>query len=372
MRDTQLDGLRGLAALGIVVFHAHYGSAFNWMWTFVDLFFVLSGFLITRIVIQGLESGTFSLRNFMIRRVLRIWPVYYLVLSLCSLVVVANYLSTGRWEHTSGLMSAPFFFQFTHHYLAPGFNAGREEFIFWFHHSWSIAVEEQFYLLMPLLLLALKRRLQWAVGIVLLLIPVAVTFRWIGAYRWLLVYRMDALCVGVGLAFYWVRSRSGSFRLNKLLAALVLVWGGVLISLDQGPLDISRNAERALSLLGFDLVFGVVLLGLLDGWSPRLNSILSSRVLVLLGSISYALYLVHVPVRGVLLSVFHARKISDCHFIVQWEYFFISISLAVLSRVLIENRVERLKHRFPVASAYAQSDAQRAAAAEPQPAPDYT
>jgi peptidoglycan/LPS O-acetylase OafA/YrhL len=156
VRDTQLDGLRGIAAFGVVWFHAYYGALFSWMWTFVDLFFVLSGFLITRLVLQALVRDNFSLRNFMIRRALRIWPIYYLLLAFCSFVVVVNYVATGDWRHTDGLLSAPFFLQYTHHYLAPGFHGADDQFIFWFHHSWSIAIEEQFYLLMPLLLMFCK------------------------------------------------------------------------------------------------------------------------------------------------------------------------------------------------------------------------
>lgn len=77
-RFGALDGIRGLAAVGIVVFHAHFGAAFDWMWVFVDLFFILSGFLIGRVILRAMRAGGFSLRNFMMRRVLRIWPVYYL------------------------------------------------------------------------------------------------------------------------------------------------------------------------------------------------------------------------------------------------------------------------------------------------------
>jgi peptidoglycan/LPS O-acetylase OafA/YrhL len=79
-RLTQLDGLRGIAALGVVLFHC-FGSAFFWMWSFVDLFFVLSGFLITGILLRRPLDGA-ALKNFWMRRILRIWPVYYLALAL--------------------------------------------------------------------------------------------------------------------------------------------------------------------------------------------------------------------------------------------------------------------------------------------------
>ncbi len=331
-----------------MLFHANYDAGLGWMWTFVDLFFVLSGFLITRIILIGLKQENFSLKNFMIRRVLRIWPVYYLTLILCYAVVFINYVETGQPAHTSGVITAPFFLQYTHHYLAPALNAGNEDFIYWFHHSWSIAVEEQFYLLMPLLLLVLRRRLHWACVAIALAIPVAIIFRLADAFRWLLVYRMDALCIGVLIAFYWIWSRENQRRVPKLVMIAVALLGIHLITLEFTRPETSVDLTRALTLHGFNLVFGVILIALIDGWSKTLNALLSSRTLVFLGSISYALYLFHVPVRGVLLHIFDEETVAAADLSVQAVYFLTSITMAAMSKMLIENRFERLKHRFPV------------------------
>ncbi|MCB1717075.1 MAG: acyltransferase [Candidatus Competibacteraceae bacterium] len=351
LRDKQLDGLRGLAASGVVLFHAHYSPVFEWMWTFVDLFFVLSGFLITRIILGGLKSESFSFKNFMIRRILRIWPVYYFTFTICMVVVVANYFLSGQWQNTSGALTAPLFLQYTHHYLNPAFNAGKEEFIFWFHHSWSIAVEEQFYLLMPLLMLALRNQLIVVLVIAILLIPVAVYFRIQGAFHWLLIYRMDALCVGVVLAFYWsLRKRSPAYSVTIWQA----IFGSVaalsigLIFLDKLPLDVPHQYERAFSLLGFNLAFGITLLVLMEGWFPMLNAVMSAQLMVFLGSISYALYLFHVPVRGALLYVVDEKNIGSSPLWVQVAYFSLSVLAAYLSKIVLEDRVNALKHRFPV------------------------
>lgn len=348
MRELQLDGLRGLAAIGIVFFHAHYSEKFDWMWAFVDLFFVLSGFLITRIIIQGLKTDSFSLRNFMIRRILRIWPVYYIVLAFCSLAVVINYLLRGQWEYTDGLLSAPLFLQYTHHYLAPGLNAGRDSFILWFHHSWSIAVEEQFYLLMPLLLMVLRRHLVAALILILALIPVAVLARYNGVFHWLLIYRMDALCIGVAIAFYWTWSRSNNFRLNKVVGLLMLLAvAGLIVGVY--PLHESSSPfVFAFWLLGMNMLFGLGVIALLDEWFPWVNAALSSKVMLFLGAISYALYLAHVPVRGVLLYLVDAEFISDSNLMVQIAYFSASIFAAFLSKIIVEDRVEKWKHKFPV------------------------
>lgn len=352
MRDKQLDGLRGLAALGVVVFHGHYGGLFGWMWTFVDLFFVLSGFLITRIILGSLARGSFSFKNFMIRRILRIWPVYYITLAFCVLVVVADFVLTGEWKHTSGLLSAPFFLQFTHLYFEPSFNnGGEEDFISWFHHSWSIAVEEQFYLVMPLLLLTLRRRLAIAFGIILSLIPLAVYFRAQGADLALLVSRMDALCIGVALAFYWINKQKEDglpFQIGRVMSASLMCLGLLLILTDLEAFGLSLAVAHALGLLGFNIVFGSVVLILMEGWLRPLNAILASRTMVFLGAISYALYLFHLPVRGVLLYLTGEGDIASSPLWVQVVYFGLSIFAAYVSKILIEDRANSMKHRFPV------------------------
>ncbi len=351
MRDKQLDGLRGVAACGVMLFHAHYSQALHWLWTFVDLFFVLSGFLITRIILDGLKNDSFSLRNFMIRRILRIWPVYYLTLILCLLAVISNYFLLGQWQYTSGVLSVPFFLQYTHHYLHPDFNAGHEEFILWFQHSWSIAVEEQFYLLMPLLMLVLRRQLFLVFAIIMLLIPVAVYFRIMEVYHWLLIYRMDALCVGVLLAFYWTFRKPSTIVpvvVQQLIVGLVAVLSIGLIFLDKLPIELSPQYLTALSLLGFNLIYGVILWVLMEGWLPKLNTVMSASPMVFLGSISYALYLFHVPIRGALLAIIDEQTIADSPLWVDIAYYGLSVLAAYLSKILLEDRINMLKHKFPV------------------------
>ena len=364
MRDLQLDGLRGVAALGVVIFHAHYGPALDWMWRFVDLFFVLSGFLITRIILEALRRDVFSLRNFMMRRVLRIWPVYYLTLVLCLLAASGRALLTGEIDHFSGAASAPFFLQYVHHYFSPGLHAGEENFILWFHHSWSIAVEEQFYLLMPLLLIVFKTRLRVALVVMLMLIPVAVYYRSSGAFFWLLISRVDALSIGVALAFYWhakrhrfknsadeVTSHSLHVEILPWHTAMVIIIGLSLVAQNALSLELcSPGWRNGLSLFGYNLLFGATVLILVEGWLPHLNKVLSSNPLLFLGSISYALYVFHVPIRGAILFITKNTHISESPIWIQAFYFGSAITAAYLSKILLEDRVETYKHRFPVAS----------------------
>ena len=363
MRIPELDGLRGLAALGVVVAHAYLHPMFEWMWVCVDLFFVLSGFLISRIIItglvatetQGLQGGAFSLRNFIIRRILRIWPVYYITLAAC---VAIDLIANQNFDLQNSLRAITFL-QFTHHYLAPQWNAGAGDFIFAFNHSWSVAIEEQFYLVIPLLMIAFRRKPSVAIGAILSLVPCAVLLRSWGANSGILIARMDALALGVLLAYYTTSACVDGRRkltISKLTAAFLATTGVVLISLDQFGPNIPPLTVRSLQLLGFNMVFAIFLLALHEKWLGEASSLLKSGVLVFLGSISYALYMVHVPVRGVLLQLTGATTIGDTSPWVVFCYFAVSLVMAYLSKKLIEDPINRLKHRFPTLLPHIQID----------------
>ena len=362
MRFKALDGMRGMAAFSIVVYHAHYGHYFEWMWTMVDMFFVLSGFLIARIVIRSMLAGNFSFRSFFIRRAIRIWPVYYITLLGCYAAVVLHFLKYGTWIHTEGLATAPFFLQYTHHYLADGMMGESEQFILWFHHSWSLAVEEQFYLLLPLVLMLLYRRVWLFSGLMIAVLATAVMVRYAGAFPLLLISRMDALAIGVLIAVYWVyaeerpdtsvklRIRRHHVLLIAITAAALIFsnvdWGGFTNNPDV-PGDVVLR-RRALGLLGFNLLYGCMVICALKQWLGVFRWLFESSVAVFVGGISYALYMFHVPIRGALLSVFESGTISNMPIWGQALYFTLAVMLAWLSKVLLENRVARFKRYFPL------------------------
>src|SRR5262245_30496387 len=168
-----LDGLRGLAILLVLLVHTYYpagGIARHQStldraclhvcglgWCGVDLFFALSGFLITGILLQA-KGGEDALRNFYLRRALRIFPLYYLV------VLARLFILPGRafdpWESTSYLLYFSNFWRSAHLAVTPFDN--------FVGPTWSLAVEEQFYLLWPLLVFLLSRRSLLILCVVLL------------------------------------------------------------------------------------------------------------------------------------------------------------------------------------------------------------
>ena len=264
-----LDGLRGFACAAIVFFHATVFSGVflardpdaglralrflgNAMWTGVDIFFVLSGFLIGRILIRDLErSGHVGWRRFYLRRCFRIFPAYYFVLSVILFVLArfdlpnyASYLAftgAGSREAVRGRAWANYLY--LSNYLAPT----RANVMTW---GWSLCVEEHFYLLLPTALALIFRArgeaLRAGLLVALTLLPVAaraVAYATApGGDRSFHYYshtRFDQLLVGVVVAYLYVVYREPFERLATRravaigsvgLACIAAVWmyGGLL------------------------------------------------------------------------------------------------------------------------------------------------
>ena len=178
-RIVGIDGLRALAVLGVMVFHADWlyaqGGFFG-----VDLFFVISGFLITRLLLAELErSGTISFRGFYLRRARRILPAMFAVIAGAALAAVVLAPDALPLLRVDALASALFVvnWHFIFQQLSYFEYIGRQPLL---QHLWSLAIEEQFYLLWPLIVLALAsrggRRL---LGIVAMVLAVA-SAAWMG------------------------------------------------------------------------------------------------------------------------------------------------------------------------------------------------
>ena len=223
-----IDGLRAVAVLGVVLFHADLGCPGGYVG--VDVFFVISGFLITSIILRDLERGDFSLANFWVRRIRRILP------ALAAMVLCV--LGAGLWLLDSedlrllaesaiaqSVMGANFYFAADDGYFA------QEAEMKLLLHTWSLAVEEQFYLLFPLLTLGCFRAgRRW-------LLPV---FGGLLAASLLLSILMTDS--HQKLAFFWL-----PFRAWELLA-------GALLSVKQRDLRWRGDVRELLSAAGLGLI----------------------------------------------------------------------------------------------------------------------
>lgn len=293
-----LDGLRGVACLAVIVYHVAlsletsfgYHNAVTRIldagWAGVDLFFVLSGFLITGILWES-RTGPHYFRNFYARRTLRIFPLYFGVLGLIAVARLA--------AHSPDPMQG-----WTWTYLT---NAGIAKYGFvpfnFLCHFWSLAVEEHFYLLWPLVVLAIPSRtalLKTALGTCALVLGFRITAILYGApplaVYVLTPFRLDALLFGCTLALL-ARGPGGIRQLRTLGRILTPTASAGLLSLAwlRGGLDFQ---DPWVQTLGFTLLAalggGLLIECIAGGWFRRLMSL---SPLKSAGKYSYGLYVWH-------------------------------------------------------------------------------
>ena len=289
-RVKELDSIRGLAAIAIVLYHLWF-IQIGLLGGAVDLFFVLSGYLITSILLgHPLTRGSFL--AFYARRALRIWPIYYLTLLF---VVVIN-----PWAPLPGSLDGlPYYCGFIQN-VTYYWSDSTPAFIPTYVHTWSLAVEEQFYLLWPVLLWLVGRKGLRASAA--LLIVLAVTMRGLGYNRWLLATHCDGLALGALLAGM-LESRSGMtarridcslFPTVGLASAAYWVGSALLLRFaDPDTSDRLITVVQSTRMLSLNLCF-FALIGLTvqHAGHPRL-AVLRNQWLVYFGQISYGLYLYH-------------------------------------------------------------------------------
>jgi peptidoglycan/LPS O-acetylase OafA/YrhL len=286
-RVLELDGLRGVACVAIVLYHMR-PQLVPYGWSSVDLFFVLSGYLITAILIRH-EGAPRLLQNFYIRRGLRIWPVYYL--TILALVIAGPLLPwrtswRGLGYYLSYTQNLPLYWSGQ----VPPFSP-------YALHLWTLANEEQFYIVWPLLVVTLGRRSVIPLGIGLAAMSVAARAR--GFDSWLLVARADGFALGGILAAMLAHAEKcpdwqGAYR--RGLAGLTLVASAVVaFVIARGLLpSFGRPPVGAgFSLLAINGMFaGIIGLVAMHAGRPMVAWLRRPR-LVHLGKLSYGLYVYH-------------------------------------------------------------------------------
>jgi len=286
-----LDGLRAIAVMLVMVFHAR-PSFLHSGWLGVDVFFVLSGFLITRILLneQGM-TGRIDLKGFYLHRFMRLTPPLFLMLSLYLLIAPVawpSYANHGRDAMVVGL------------YLSD-YAVALAEFPKMLRHTWSLAVEEHFYLLWPIVLFGLrphntKTKLAIVAGLYLLAtlwrIHCANTQSWVGVY-----YRFDTRFSGLMLGAFvailldvdWKRhARPGVLALGTLTGLLAL-----LLMLTEGG-GWKHLPTLQYGVLCTELLTAVIILAAMKG--ERFVRVLAIRPLTYIGRLSYGMYLFHYPI----------------------------------------------------------------------------
>jgi peptidoglycan/LPS O-acetylase OafA/YrhL len=375
-----LDGLRGVAILMVMLHHSTrfrqttgfdglMGTPLAFCWSGVDLFFVLSGFLITGILLDTRRSERYF-RNFYARRILRIFPLYYLVLFIAFVVlpmfpailaVVTGQVGVPPEEQVQ-LMAAqadvpqwPYWLYLSNFSIADrGWAHGMADI------SWSLAIEEQFYLLWPLVIwLCPPRRIVWLCTAIFVAEVFARSYARASDVTALPLYvvtwfRLDGLVIGALLA---VAHRSGIMPALDRLAPAVVIVGvvGLIACAIQGGHPWWWN--RRMQQFGYSLIAVTAGAMLVSAISRPAGSVwprmLSAGWLRAFGKYSYCLYLIHVPViRAVREYVFNPWEHQALSpFSGQLLFYFAAtapaFALAWLSWRLFEAPILKLKAFFP-------------------------
>ena len=292
---SDIDGLRAVSVLAVIFYHANV-SFFSGGFAGVDVFFVISGFLISSIILREQQMGTFTLANFYMRRVRRILPAIFTVTIVC---IPLAWFILGPRDMKDFAQSVGGVVTFTSNLLFWRESGYFEQSVEYkpLLHTWSLAVEEQFYAIFPLVLMALAA-LRLKIKFVILACIFFVSFYFSMTYS-----QSDP-----GAAFYLIVSRAWQLILGAASALFVLNYTG----------NISRPVSEVLSIIGFMMVIVSIVIFDANSWdTPALmlipvvgatliiifsksqmiiGKLLGSKILVALGILSYSAYLWHYPI----------------------------------------------------------------------------
>jgi len=348
----QLDGIRFFAVLMVMI--AHWAQ---WQWTNpilinipfvhgVTLFFVLSGFLITRILITNRDkyqskglSQSVLIKNFYIRRFFRIFPIYYLLIFLLFAIDYKNTRELFPWliTYTSNI------YQSVHNTYVGDFN-----------HFWSLAVEEQFYMFWPLVILFIKPNKTYLtiVGTIILAMLVR-THLYFNVGKWMATAYftlscMHALGIGALLAYVTIYKNRITDEISRpiyLYASAVIYIGLLAIN---SYYNIGWYKEIFDELL-FSIVAALIILrASTNGFTFALKYLLENKFVTYSGKISYGLYVYHlfIPTLFYFISPRLGISISN-KYTAFVAFYFLTFLVAHLSWKIIENPINKIKEKVP-------------------------
>ena len=291
----EIDGLRAFAIIPVILYHAGF-QLFGGGYVGVDVFFVISGYLITSIIVAELEKGPFSLVHFYERRARRILPALFATLFISLPFAWYWLLPDAMVSFSESLIAVSIFVSNIYFWQTSGYFEAAAE-LKPLIHTWSLAVEEQYYVLFPLfLILSWKLGKRWIVGLLIIVFVVSLACaQWLSIKRpsfafFLLPTRGWELLIGAFVAFYYSNHniKKHNHRIEQLgsLLGLSLITYAVFAYSNQTPFP---SVYTLVPTLGAALIIIFARSGTLVG------KLLSSKPFVGIGLISYGAYLWHQP-----------------------------------------------------------------------------
>lgn len=343
----QLDAIRAIAVIAVLWHHFGPKHSIDMGEMGVSLFFVLSGFLITQILLkyrQDVEAKGYStvsaFKKFYIRRTLRIFPIYYITLLAVFILGIKNARET-IWWNISYLSN-----------LKPALDGVWEYSI---AHFWSLSVEEQFYLFWPLLIFYVpKKHLLKSIIFVILIAPISRFIFYLLVPNNAIAPYVTTFCcldlLGFGGLLGLLNFNSNEFALQKhLFIKYGLIVGGPLFL---GSIFIKEviSAPGFFSIFyrTFEAFFYVWLIGRAsEGMTGVIGKILDLRALVEIGKVSYGIYLFHPFITGLSTRAFKIIGVTLERGVIYFViHSVLSVGIAYFSWLIIEKPINSLKDRF--------------------------
>jgi peptidoglycan/LPS O-acetylase OafA/YrhL len=348
----QLDSLRTVAILMTILLHFVldlWGINIPYMTMGVDLFFFISGFLITSILLKTKEYSVNSprplkiIKNFIIKRALRLFPIYYLYLLFFLLLFLIARMDIGD------VSDMKYYFTYTTNFLIY-YDGWRSKM---FNHLWSLSVEEQFYLIWPwIVIFTNPKQIKYILLAIILISIVLHGFYDKETSRMLLPANFHTLGAGALLGYlmifhkehrYFLWLAENSRRMVYVLLPTFILYLVITYQSNVLPGISSTIRELLLCVTSFFLILSTV-----EGWEGSVfNHFFSNKQIQYIGRISYGIYLYHKPIP--LIGSFVLRKlgwINISPLLLFGVYFVITITVASISYKLVETPFLNLKRKF--------------------------
>ena len=347
----EIDGLRAIAVISVIIYHLNE----NWLsggFLGVDIFFVISGFLITGIIITEIQQNSFSLKQFYTRRIKRIYPAFITVMALVSFIASAIFIYNDFNKLRKTIELAIAFLSNFYLGLTQGYfdlSANENPVL----HIWSLAVEEQYYLIFPLILiLAYKKfreiKVLFIITLIFFFILLATSFIPANFYKEVLhqpnIYylsnlRFPELLVGSLLAIY--HNLSASKQASKQASNLIAILSTLLLF---SCLFLMNN--NIAFIPGVTLILPCIFTALIIHATSQNNIVklcLSNKAIVFIGKISYSLYLYHWIFIAFAYYITGEKQINNQSIAI---VIVLTIIFSVLSYYLIEQPIRKSKLNF--------------------------
>lgn len=287
----EIDGLRALAILPVVLFHSGL-PMFNWGYIGVDIFFVISGYLITCIIFPKIEKREFAFSWFYENRIRRLFPALFLMITLSSLISLFLLDPIKLEEFSFSVFSSIFFYSNFFFWQEIDYFESNSE-LMPLLHTWSLSIEEQFYILFPILLIFLVRFMHkrllsiiFAIGMVSVVLWIYGNVYFQTATFYLPITRAWELIAGAFLAIFVYKYGYLENKYSSTIGLFIIFFSFYIFSFGGS----AKNIFMLLPVLGTLMILAA------KNHSSFLKLLLQNKISIFFGLISYSLYLFHQPV----------------------------------------------------------------------------